>query len=46
MTLTDEKSGTREGRDTYKVEYDTEEEAKQDFATKAKAGRDTGKPPA
>ena len=46
MTLTEEKSGTQVDRDPYKVDYDTEEEAKQDFAKKAKAAQDTGKPPA
>lgn len=45
MTLTEEKSSTPDGRDAFKVDYDTEEEAKQDFAKKAKAARETGKPP-
>lgn len=46
MTLTEEKSGTQVDRDAHRVDYDTEEEATQDFAKKAKAAQDTGKPPA
>ena len=34
------------GRDVFKVDHDTEEQAKQDFAKKVKAARETGKPPA
>lgn len=45
MTLTEEKSGKQVDHDAYKVDYDTEEEAKQDFAKKVKAARETGKPP-
>ena len=45
MTLTEDKSGKLVDRDSYKVDYETEEEAKQDFAKKTKAGRETGKPP-
>jgi hypothetical protein len=43
MTLTEEASGKQVDDDTYKVDYETEEEAKRDFAKKAKAGRDAGK---
>jgi hypothetical protein len=46
MTLTEEASGNQVDDDTYKVDYGTEEEAKRDFAKKAKANHDTGKPPA
>jgi hypothetical protein len=46
MTLTEEASGKQLAKDTYKVDYETDEEAKQDFAKKAKTSRDTGKPPA
>lgn len=51
MTLTEdatptaERGGKQVGRDAFKVDYDTEEEAKQDFAKKVKAARETGKPP-
>ena len=45
MTPTEERGGKQVGRDAFRVEHDTEEEAKQDFAKKAKAARDTGKPP-
>jgi hypothetical protein len=45
MTLTEDKSGKLVDRDAYKVDYDTEEEAKQDFAKKVKTSRETGKPP-
>jgi hypothetical protein len=45
MTLTEEKGSTPDDRAAFKVDYDTVEEAKQDFAKKVKAARETGKPP-
>jgi hypothetical protein len=45
MTLTEDRGGKQVDRDAHRVDYDTEEEAKQDFAKKVKAARETGKPP-
>jgi hypothetical protein len=51
MTLTEdttpneERGGKQVDRDAFKVDHDTEEEAKKDFRLKVKAARETGKPP-
>jgi hypothetical protein len=50
MTLTEdtmptEEKGKQVDRHAFKVDHNTEEEAKEDFAKKVKAARETGKPP-
>ena len=45
VTPTEERGGKEVDRAGFKVEHNSEEEAKQDFRLKVKAARETGKPP-